>query len=362
VNTLFIPKARLCFIALAIVLCICSISTAASASRFKVVVIAEFRTDDQHYPMVVAAKTWFAKLAADSTITVDWVVDPNNFTDAYLANYKVVIQMNYPPFAWNAASMAAFQKYIEQGKGGWIGLHHASLYSQNVLGAGQSLFTWFQPFLGGITYQNYMAGLAAATVRVEDTNNVCMKGVAKSFTVTNDEWYTWAPNPRANSNIHVIANVDQTTYSPKRGTDPTMPNNDHPVVWTNTSSTYKGRNIYIFMGHSADLFSNANWLTLVRNSVFWVAETGTKVKENPLSGTSRVTDLNIRTDSRYVSLNIPGAANLNATLTNVAGCVVAYAKGQNGACRIDRCRLIGGVYVCAVSYRTGSTSRRLLLD
>jgi uncharacterized protein len=359
----FLPKAFFSAVVLMAVVFVSSLQ-AAAAPRFKAVVIAEFSTADQHYQTVVAAKTWCAKLATDSNIVVDFVVDPNSFTDAYLANYKVVIQLNYPPFAWSSTAQAAFQKYIEQGTGGWIGLHHASLYAQNVLGSGQSLFTWFQPLLGGITYQNYVAGLASATVRVEDTNHVCMKGVSKSFTVTNDEWYTWTPNPRTNSNIHVIANVDQTTYNPKRTSDPTMPNNDHPVVWTNTNSLYKGRNIYMFMGHSPDLFANTNFTTLLRNSIFWAAATGTDVKGQGCIGSSLRSSLNlvINTEKQVVTVMVPGAGRFVVTFLDTKGRAILESGSSNGVCRFARNSLSKGVYLLRAEYSGMAISQKVVLE
>lgn len=35
---------------------------------------------------------------------------------------------------------------------------------------------------------------------------------------------------------------------------------------------YPARNIYIFMGHSPDLFGNPAYTTLFRNAIFWAAE------------------------------------------------------------------------------------------
>jgi type 1 glutamine amidotransferase len=338
--------------------CICMVSTAYAAPRFKVVVIAEFDASDQHYPMVQAAKTWFAKLATDSTITVDWVTNPDNFTDAYLANYKVVVQLNYPPFAWNATSQTAFQKYMEQGKAGWIGFHHAALYSQDVLGAGQSLFTWFKPFLGGITYKDYVASRCAGTVAVEDTVHPCMKNVSKSFIVTDDEWYTWDKSPRPN--VHVLATVNELSYNPS--TTVKM-NGDHPVVWSNENAAYKGRNIYIFMGHSAQLFTNTSWMTLVRNSIFWTAGLSTGIKAGKVlkPGLAALPDVNVRTDRQFIVVHTPGTGSVTVNLTDVSGAVVARANGVNGTCRIDSAGLRAGMYLLCVKNGTGTMTRRLVL-
>jgi type 1 glutamine amidotransferase len=90
-----------------------------------------------------------------------------------------------------------------------------------------------------------------------------VKNIPSSFLITKEEWYTWDKNPRPN--VHVIANVDESSYSPP--SDIKM--GDHPVIWTNESC--KARNIYIFMGHHPDLFRNQAYTALVRNAIFWAA-------------------------------------------------------------------------------------------
>jgi hypothetical protein len=335
-----------------------------AAPRFKVVVIAEDTITDQHYKMVQAAKAWTAQLALDSNIQFDWVKSPNMFTDAYLANYQVVMQINYPPFSWNSTAEAAFQKYLTQGIGGWVGTHHASLYSTDVLGAGQSLFTFFQPLLGGITYQNYMAGRATGTVRVEDTLHPCMKNVPKSFAVHDDEWYTWSPDPRNNSNIHVIANVDESSYVCNVKSDANIKMGDHPVIWTNTSSTYKGRNVYMLMGHSDSCYINTAYTTIMRNSIFWAAATTTDAKNQKMSGLcgGHALQMDVRADRQHVSLQIPGAGSLCGTLTDAKGRIVAQAEGFNGSCKFDRGGMSAGVYMLQAKAGAVTLSRRLFIN
>ena len=64
---------------------------------------------------------------------------------------------------------------------------------------------------------------------------------------------------------YLLANVDERSYVP--ASDKTM--GDHPVIWTNPA--YKAKNVYIFMGHSPDLFDNAAYTTLFKNAIFWAA-------------------------------------------------------------------------------------------
>ena len=100
-------------------------------------------------------------------------------------------------------------------------------------------------------------------MHVEDATHPCMKGVPESFVIPKDEWYTYDQSPRPN--LHVIASVDESTYSPKTA----IKMGDHPVIWTNEN--YAAKNIYIFMGHSPDLFKSSYYTTIFRNAIFWAA-------------------------------------------------------------------------------------------
>ena len=46
---------------------------------------------------------------------------------------------------WSDLSKAAFEKYIEEGRGGWIGFHHASLLGEF---DGYQIWDWFSQFMG----------------------------------------------------------------------------------------------------------------------------------------------------------------------------------------------------------------------
>ena len=112
--------------------------------------------------------------------------------------------------------------------------------------------------MGGIRFENYIPTFASATVKVEDVKHPCMKGLPKTFAIEKEAWYTYDRSPRPN--VHVIASVDESTYTP----DSEIKMGDHPVSGTNEKLAT--RNIYIFMGHSPDLFNNAAYTTLFKNS------------------------------------------------------------------------------------------------
>jgi len=179
---------------------------------------------------------------------------------AFLAHYQLFIQLNYPPYNWTPSAAAAFTEAIEKGTIGWVGFHHATLLGEF---DGFPIWPWFSQFMGGVRFTKYIPTFATGVVNVESPNHPAMKNLPKSFTIENEEWYTWDHSPRPN--VHVLASVDEATYTPN--TDIKM--GDHPVVWSNEH--VKARNIYIFMGHHPELFQNSAFTTLFHNSILWAA-------------------------------------------------------------------------------------------
>ncbi|PWT89393.1 MAG: hypothetical protein C5B56_07210, partial [Proteobacteria bacterium] len=207
------------------------------APRFRVLALAE-RASGDHQKFVDAARVYLDRLAAENDFAVDFVTGTERINDDVLSRYKLFIQLNYPPYRWAPVAKQAFVDYITQGKGGWIGFHHASLLGDF---DGYPMDPWFSDFLGGIRFTHYIPDFAKATVKIEDPSSPLARGMPSSFPIDKEEWYTWSRSPRPN--VKVLATVDESSYVPntmiKMG-------GDHPVVWSNPN--YKARNVYIFMG------------------------------------------------------------------------------------------------------------------
>jgi type 1 glutamine amidotransferase len=223
-------------------------------------VIALYENGGHHVAYTNAARPWLNKLAADSNFSIDYIQNTDLIDSAFLSKYQLFIQLDYPPYAWKDKAVAAFKDYIEKGRGGWIGFHHATLLGEF---DGYPMWDWFSKFMGGIVYKNYIPGFARAKVNVEDPNHPEMRGVPTSFMVEKEEWYTYNKSPRPN--VHVLASVDESTYTPN--SDIKM--GDHPVIWTNPNVA--ARNVYIFMGHSPVLFNSEVYKTIFTNAIFWAA-------------------------------------------------------------------------------------------
>lgn len=226
--------------------------------KTKVLVLTE--RGGQHGGFTDAGMKWLGDEALKQNFSITEINNAQPITEAYLSQFSLIIQLDFPPYTWPKEAEDAFIKYIEDGRGGWIGFHHASLLGEF---DGYPMWQWFSDFMGGIRYKNYIAPLADGTLIVEDKQHPVMKGVPASFVIPDDEWYTYDKSPRPN--VHVLASVDEATYTP----DSDIKMGDHPVVWVNESK--KARNVYFQIGHSKKLYDTEGFTTMFRNAIQWAS-------------------------------------------------------------------------------------------
>jgi type 1 glutamine amidotransferase len=248
------------FIGLSAVCLFFFLPAAPAQDRWRALVLYE--NGGHHIEFSRRAKLWLDSLAADSNFSIDYLTTPDSITTGFLSRYRLFIQLDYVPYGWKPEAMKAFQEYIEKGRGGWVGLHHATLLGEF---DGYPMWPWFHEFMGGIRWKDYIARFAEATVHIEDPGHPIFRGIPDSFVVEKEEWYTYDKSPRPN--VHVLASVDESSYRP----DTTIKMGDHPVIWTNEH--VRARNVYIFMGHSPILFDDLVYRRLFSNAIFWAAGT-----------------------------------------------------------------------------------------
>lgn len=215
----------------------------------------------QHESFTAAALQWLETEKKNLDISFTEINNTKPVNESYLKQFQLILQIDYPPYSWTKEAEKAFIRYIDEGLGGWVGFHHATLLGEF---DGYPMWNWFSDFMGGIRFQNYIAKLADGTVHVEDRNHPVMKGVSPSFVLLGDEWYTFDKSPRPN--VHVLANVDEASYQPQ--TDIKM--GDHPAIWVNPGK--KARNVYFLMGHSNKLFESQEFKTMFANAIQWAGK------------------------------------------------------------------------------------------
>ncbi len=227
-------------------------------TSFKILVLTE--RGGQHGSFTDEALIWLDSFSKENNSQFVELNNTELINKEYLKDFEVIVQLDYPPYMWTDDAQEAFIEYIEKGKGGWVGFHHATLLGEF---DGYDMWQWFSDFMGGIRFKNYIAPLASATVHVEDLTHPVVQGVHDSFLIPNDEWYTFDKSPRAN--VHVIASVDESSYQPV--SDIKM--GDHPAIWSNPNM--KARNVYFLMGHSNALFASEDFKQMFSNAILWGA-------------------------------------------------------------------------------------------
>jgi uncharacterized protein len=228
------------------------------SSLFHVLILAE--RVPPHEGFVAAALSWLKNFSKEKHFDYTIISNADSLSEQFLSHFKLLIQLNFPPYRWSDESKSSFRKYIEEGRGGWIGFHHASLLGEF---DGYTMWEWYSQFMGGIRWKDYIAAKATAIVHVEDKKNPVMEGLPETFSIPDDEWYTYDRDPRPH--VHVLANVDESSYQPP--SDIKM--GDHPVIWTNEK--VKARNVYFQMGHDAHLFRSDDFKKMFANAILWAS-------------------------------------------------------------------------------------------
>lgn len=211
-----------------------------------------------HEGFVAAALKWLKIFSEKNRFTLKVINHPGELENDSLAAYQLFIQLNYPPYNWTPKTMAAFERYIDEGQGAWIGFHHATLLGEF---DGYPMWNWFSEFMGGIRFKSYIAQKATGNVIVETAGHPVMKGLPHLFAIPDDEWYTFDKNPR--TKVKVLATVDESSYQP--ASDIKM--GDHPVIWSNPGK--KSKNVYFLIGHSASLLATPTFTKMFANAIRW---------------------------------------------------------------------------------------------
>ena len=238
---------------------ILSLSVLTSCAKTEVLVLTE--RGGQHGSFTDAGLAWLEKTGNEMGFQITEINSTSPITKEYLDRFDLIVQLDFPPYTWTDEAAKAFIEYIEKGKGGWIGFHHATLLGEF---DGYPMWDWFSDFMGGIVYQNYNATLTDGEVYVEDASHPVMKGVEPRFLLQDEEWYIYDKSPRGN--VKVLASADESTYYPP--TEIKM--GDHPVVWINEN--VKARNVYFQFGHGEILYKDNNFLNMFRNAIEWTLD------------------------------------------------------------------------------------------
>jgi type 1 glutamine amidotransferase len=184
-----------------------------------------------------------------------------------LAKFKLVIWNNASGDVLNAEQRAAFQAWVENG-GSYLGLHGAG--GDPVGNHGHTSLAdwkWYVETLVGAQFVVH-SRVVPGDIHVEDTKSPIAKGLPAIWH-RSEEWYAFAENPRSKPGFHIIATVDEKTYTTGLATMGA----DHPLVWWHCVG--KGHAVYSALGHAGIFYSEALMLQLLENAIsFGLTENG----------------------------------------------------------------------------------------
>ncbi len=200
------------------------------------------------------------KMLYDQSKKQNWVItateDAGLFTDAFLSNFDVVVFLNPTGDAVDTEGQAAFEKFINSGKG-FVGIHAAA----------DCEYEW--PFYGKLVggYFKTHPEQQEATVVFEKSDHPAMKPFKgmKSYT-TWDEWYTFKENPR--TNVNVLATLDESTI--KKFDNDNFRMGDHPIIWWSEKDGI--RSFYTGFGHTHEAFQDKLIVEHITNAINWAAK------------------------------------------------------------------------------------------
>jgi type 1 glutamine amidotransferase len=172
-------------------------------------------------------------LGVEHGFRVDDTEDAEHFTDATLAQYRVVVFLSTTGDILDQEQKAAFERYIRAG-GGFVGIHSASDTEYHWPWYGRLIGSWFASH----------PQIQHATIRIEDAHHPSTKDLPANWERV-DEWYNFRSNPRGA--VHVLASLDESTYSGS------SMSGDHPIAWCRNIDG--GRSWYTAMGHTKESYA-----------------------------------------------------------------------------------------------------------
>src|SRR5260370_37723099 len=140
-----------------------------------------------------------------------------------LGRFRLVIWNNASGDVLTADQRAAFKAWVEGG-GSYLGIHGAGgdpvgNHGHNSLAD----WKWYVDTLVGAQFVVH-SSIMPGDIHIEDTKSPLAKNLPEVLHRA-EEWYSFAENPRSKPGFHIVATVDEKTYTPGRATMGA----DHPL-------------------------------------------------------------------------------------------------------------------------------------
>jgi type 1 glutamine amidotransferase len=217
-------------------------------TRFRL--LAFSRTTGFRHDSIPAAIAAIQAVGQQNGFAVDATEDPSVFTDTRLSAYAAVMFLLTTGTVLDGPQHDAFQRFIAAGNG-FVGVHSAADTEYD--------WSWYGSLMGA--YFASHPDIQQATIHVEDADHPSTAALPNPW-VRTDEWYDFQSNPRDNPDIHVLASLDESTYS-----GGSM--GDHPIAWYHAYQG--GRAWYTAGGHTSESYSESLFLAHLLGGIEYAA-------------------------------------------------------------------------------------------
>jgi type 1 glutamine amidotransferase len=178
-----------------------------------------------------------------------------------LSKFKLVIWNNTSGDPLTPDQRTAFKTWIEHG-GSYLGIHGAGGDPVNNHGhTSLADWKWYVDTLVGAQFIVH-SGIVPADIHIEDRKSPIAKNLPEPWH-RSEEWYAFAESPRSKPGFHIIATVDEKTYTPGRATMGA----DHPLIWWHCVE--KGHALYSALGHAGIMYAEPLMIQFLDNAMSW---------------------------------------------------------------------------------------------
>lgn len=250
-----IPKTKFCSVLFALFVAGFFLLPTSSSfgQQFKALVFS--KTQGFRHQSVPEGVSAIKKLSDKHRFQVYATEDASVFTDESLAQYDLIIMMSTTGNIFDDAQKAAFQKFVQSGKG-VVGVHSAADTEYD--------WEWYSKMMGG--QFNHHPHQQTARLKVVNQNHPSTYHLNKNWLRT-DEWYEYK---NFNQDVNILIQLDETTYDvgTKDGKKAGM-GEVHPIAWYHEFES--GRVFYTGLGHVEEAYEDADFLDHLYGGIWYAA-------------------------------------------------------------------------------------------
>jgi type 1 glutamine amidotransferase len=172
-----------------------------------------------------------------------------DFNDANLKNYKLVVFLSTTQDVLDEKQQAAIERFIRSG-GSFLGIHAAADTEYD--------WPWYGKLVGGY-FESHPndPNVRNATIEVLNKNHPSTSHLSGTWFRT-DEWYNYK---NLNPEITVLLNLDENSYSGGTNGD------NHPIAWFHEFDG--GRAFYTGGGHTEASFDEPAFRKHLSGAILW---------------------------------------------------------------------------------------------